>query len=327
MAREVLTDPATGLATGVSYIHTGTMQEYTVKGKIVVLAASAGETARLLLNSKSSRFPNGLANSSGVVGKYLNDSTGASRSAIITSLFDRKRYNEDGVGGMHIYTPWWLDNAKLDFPRGYHIEYGGGMGMPNYGFGWGIEGLNGKENFTRDGLKKAAGGYGATLKEDYRRFYGAYVGFAGRGEPVVREDNYCEIDPNVVDKYGIPVLRFNYKWSDYEVKQAKHMQDTFEEIIHAMGGEALGKKPDASNNYGLADPGRIIHEVGTARMGDNKSTSVLNSNCQAHDVKNLFVADAAPFVSQGDKNATWTILALSLRTSEYIIDQRKKGNL
>ncbi|MFD3275339.1 GMC family oxidoreductase [Aquirufa echingensis] len=327
MAREVLTDPATGLATGVSYIHTGTMQEYTVKGKIVVLAASAGETARLLLNSKSSRFPNGLANSSGVVGKYLNDSTGASRSAIIPSLFNRKRYNEDGVGGMHIYTPWWLDNAKLDFPRGYHIEYGGGMGMPNYGFGWGIEGLNGRENFTRDGLKKAAGGYGATLKEDYRRFYGSYVSFAGRGEPVVREDNYCEIDPNVVDKYGIPVLRFNYKWSDYEVKQAKHMQETFEEIIHAMGGEPMGKKPGADSNYGLADPGRIIHEVGTARMGDNKNTSVLNSNCQAHDVKNLFVADAAPFVSQGDKNATWTILALSLRTSEYIIDQRKKGNL
>jgi choline dehydrogenase-like flavoprotein len=242
-------------------------------------------------------------------------------------LFDRKRYNEDGVGGMHIYTPWWLDNAKLDFPRGYHIEYGGGMGMPSYGFGWGIEGLNGRENFTRDGLKKAAGGYGATLKEDYRRFYGAYVNFAGRGEPVVREDNYCEIDPNVVDKYGIPVLRFHYKWADYEVKQAKHMQDTFEEIIHAMGGEAMGKKPGADSNYGLADPGRIIHEVGTARMGDNKSTSVLNSNCQAHDVKNLFVADAAPFVSQGDKNATWTILALSLRTSEYIIDQRKKGNL
>jgi choline dehydrogenase-like flavoprotein len=152
MAREVMTDPITGLATGVSYVHTGTMQEYSVKGKIVVLAASAGETARLLLNSKSSRFPNGIANSSGVVGKYINDSTGASRSAIIPSLFDRKRYNEDGVGGMHIYTPWWLDNKKLDFPRGYHIEYGGGMGMPNYGFGWGIEGLNGKENFSRDGI-------------------------------------------------------------------------------------------------------------------------------------------------------------------------------
>jgi choline dehydrogenase-like flavoprotein len=143
MAREVLTDPTTGLATGVSYVSTLDMQEYTVRGKIVILAASAGETARLLLNSKSARFPQGLGNSSGIVGRYINDSTGASRSAIIPALFDRKRYNEDGVGGMHVYTPWWGDNKKLDFARGYHIEYWGGMGMPAYGFGWGIEGING----------------------------------------------------------------------------------------------------------------------------------------------------------------------------------------
>ncbi|MFD1820258.1 Choline dehydrogenase [Pseudarcicella hirudinis] len=326
MAREVLTDPATGLATGVSYVNTETFMEYTVKGKVVILAASAGESARLLLNSKSPRFPNGLANSSGIIGKYLHDSTGASRSAIIPTLFDRKRYNEDGVGGMHVYTPWWLDNKKLDFPRGYHIEYWGGMGMPAYGFGWGIEGLNGK--FAgRDGITKAAGGYGASLKDDYRRFYGAYVGMAGRGEPVAREDNYCEIDPNVVDKFGIPVLRFHYKWSDYEVNQAKHMQDTFEEIIHGMGGIALGSKPGADKDYGLEAPGRIIHEVGTVRMGNDPNKSALNKHQQAHDVKNLFVADAAPFVSQGDKNATWTILALSMRVSDYIISERKKGNL
>ncbi|MFY7826707.1 MAG: GMC family oxidoreductase [Flectobacillus sp.] len=326
MAREVLTDPATGLATGVSYVSTLDMQEHTVRGKIVILAASAGETARLLLNSKSARFPQGLANSSGIVGRYINDSTGASRSAIIPTLFDRKRYNEDGVGGMHVYTPWWGDNKKLDFARGYHIEYWGGMGMPAYGFGWGIEGINGRFP-TREGITKAAGGYGASLKDDYRRFYGAYVGMAGRGEPIPLESNYCEIDPNVVDKYGIPVLRFHYKWSDQEIKQAKHMQDTFEQIIHELGGIALGPKPGADKNYGLEDPGKIIHEVGTARMGNDPNKSVLNKHCQAHDVKNLFVADAAPFVSQGDKNATWTIMALSMRTSEYIINEVKKKNL
>jgi choline dehydrogenase-like flavoprotein len=290
------------------------------------LAASAGETARLLLNSKSARFPQGLANSSGIVGRYINDSTGASRSAIIPALFDRKRYNEDGVGGMHVYTPWWGDNKKLDFARGYHIEYWGGMGMPAYGFGWGIEGINGRFP-TREGITKAAGGYGASLKDDYRRFYGAYVGMAGRGEPIPLESNYCEIDPNVVDKYGIPVLRFHYKWSEQEIKQAKHMQDTFEQIIHELGGIALGAKPGADRNYGLEDPGKIIHEVGTARMGNDPNKSVLNKHCQAHDVKNLFVADAAPFVSQGDKNATWTIMALSMRTSEYIINEVKKKNL
>jgi choline dehydrogenase-like flavoprotein len=326
MVREVLSDENTGKASGVSYVDTLSLKEVSVKGKVVVLAASAGESARLLLNSKSSRFPNGLANSSGVIGKYINDSTGASRSAFVPALMDRKRYNEDGVGGMHVFTPWWLDNRKLDFPRGYHIEYWGGMGMPAYGFGWGIEGLNGKLP-GKDGKTKPAGGYGAGLKDDFRRFYGAYIGMAGRGEPVPLASNYCEIDPNTVDKYGIPVLRFNYKWSEHEVKQAKHMQDTFEEIIHAMGGIAMGTKPGPENNYGLEAPGRIIHEVGTVRMGEDPKTSALNKYQQAHDVKNLFVVDAGAFPSQGDKNVTWTILACSMRTSEYITEQVKANKI
>jgi choline dehydrogenase-like flavoprotein len=293
---------------------------------VVVLAASACESSRLLLNSKSARFAQGLANSSGVVGKYLNDSTGASRSGFIPHLMDRKRYNEDGVGGMHVYTPWWLDSNKLDFPRGYHIEYGGGMGMPGYGFGMGMQGMNGKHPYA-DGSKKPAGGYGSRLKDDARRFVGAYVGMAGRGEPIPLESNYCEIDPDKVDKYGIPVLRFHYKWSDNEVKQAKHMQDTFEQLIVEMGGIPQGKKPGADTNYGLEAPGKIIHEVGTVRMGNDPNKSALNQWQQAHDVKNLFVVDAAPFVSQGDKNVTWTILASSMRTSEYIIEQVKANKL
>ena len=232
MVREVLTNNE-GLATGVSYVHKVDGNEYQVKGKTVILAASACESARLLLNSKSSRHPNGLANSSNVVGKYLHDSTGAALGGVLPKLFDRKRYNEDGVGGLHVYSPWWLDNKKLDFPRGYHIEYWGGMGMPAYGFSWGIENLNGK--YLVKGQQKEAGGYGKSLKEDYRYFYGAGVGMAGRGEAIAREDNYCEIDPKTVDKYGIPVLRFNVKWSDHEIKQAKHMKDTFKEIMHKMG--------------------------------------------------------------------------------------------
>jgi choline dehydrogenase-like flavoprotein len=325
MAREILTDANTGLATGVSYVDREKLTEHTIKAKVVILAASAGESARLLLNSKSGRHEGGLANSSGVVGKYLHDSTGASRSAFLPHLMDRKRYNEDGVGGMHVYTPWWLDNKKLDFPRGYHIEYGGGMGMPSYGFGSGIEGLNGKYP-TANGTTKQAGGYGASLKEDYRRFYGAYVGMAGRGEAVPNINNYCEIDPNVVDKYGIPVLRFNYNWTDYEIKQAKHMHETFEEMIHALGGVALGNKPGADTNYGIAAPGRIIHEVGTVRMGDDKKSSALNKFSQAHDAKNVYVVDGGSFVSQADKNPTWTILALSWRASDHIIEQIKQKN-
>jgi choline dehydrogenase-like flavoprotein len=326
MAREVRTDPKTGLCTGVSYIDTQTLEEKTVRARIVVLAASACESARILLNSTSARFPEGLANSSGVVGKYLHDSTGASRSAIIPLLFDRKRYNEDGVGGLHVYSPWWLDNKKLDFPRGYHIEYWGGMGMPAYGFGWGIEHVNGLFP-DRKGNPRQAGGYGAALKDDYRRFYGAYIGMAGRGESVAREDNYCEIDPEKVDKYGIPILRFHYKHGDYERLQAKHMHETFEQIIQEMGGVPLSDRPGAEQDYGLNAPGEIIHEVGTARMGNNPKTSALNKYQQAHDVKNLFVVDGAAFPSQADKNCTWTILALSMRASRHIVELRKQGKI
>ncbi|HEU0112369.1 MAG TPA: GMC family oxidoreductase [Flavisolibacter sp.] len=325
MAREVLTNNE-GLATGVSYIDKDDLQEYQVKGKTVLLAASACESARLLLNSKSSRHPNGLANASNVVGKYLHDSTGAALGGILPDLFDRKRYNEDGVGGMHVYSPWWLDNKKLDFPRGYHIEYWGGMGMPSYGFSWGVENLNGK--YLVKGQQKEAGGYGKSLKEDYRFFYGAGVGMAGRGEAIPREDNYCEIDPNVVDKYGIPVLKFNVKWSDYEIKQAKHMKETFKEIMHNMGAVITwGGNDDEKNNYGLEAPGKIIHEAGTVRMGNDAKRSALNKFNQAHDCKNLFVVDGGPFVSQADKNITWTIMALSMRASEYLVDQLKKQNI
>src|SRR6476469_133293 len=325
MAREVLTNNE-GLATGISYISKEDGNEYQVKGKTVILAASACESARLLLNSKSPRHPNGLANSSSVVGKYLHDSTGAAMGGVLPKLFDRKRYNEDGVGGMHVYSPWWLDNKKLDFPRGYHIEYWGGMGMPAYGFSWGIENLNGK--YVVKGQKKEGGGYGKSLKEDYRYFYGASVGMAGSGEAIPREDNFCEIDPEVVDKYGIPVLRFNVKWSDYEIKQAKHMKETFKEVMHNMGAVGTwGGDDDEKNNYGLEVPGKIIHEAGTVRMGNDPKRSALNSYNQAHDCKNLFVVDGGAFVSQADKNITWTILALSMRASEYLVSEMKKQNI
>jgi choline dehydrogenase-like flavoprotein len=325
MVRKVITGKE-GQATGVSYVDKIDGQEYQLNAKIVILGASTCESARILLNSASAQHPGGLANSSGVVGKYLHDSTGASLGGFLPQLLDRKRYNEDGVGSVHIYSPWWLDNKKLDFSRGYHIEYGGGMRMPNYGFGGGTPKINGMVP-DRDAKTKASGGFGASLKDDYRRFFGTQVGMSGRGTAIARKENYCEIDPNVVDKFGIPVLRFNYTWSNEEVNQAKHMQETFQSVMHEMGAIITSKIPGADTSYGLEAPGKIIHEVGTIRMGDDPKTSALNKWCQAHDCKNLFVVDAAPFVQQGDKNATWTILAMSMRTTEYILEQRKKQNV
>ncbi|MGE5099420.1 MAG: GMC family oxidoreductase [Deltaproteobacteria bacterium] len=311
MAREV-TVGSNGLATGVSYIDKNTGADEHVRARVVVMAASACETARLLLNSKSSQFPNGLANSGGTVGKYLTDTTGTGVSGFIPSMVDHVPHNDDGVGGMHVYMPWWLDNKKLDFPRGYHIEVYGGPGEPSAGFGGGIQRYNG-------------GGYGKQLKADYRKYYGATIGFDGRGEMIPNENSYCELDPTTVDKFGIPVLRFHWKFDDHEINQAKHMQETFRALLTEMGATIFSTMPTREQNYNLAAGGTIIHELGGARMGNDPKTSVVNGNCQAHDVKNLFVADGSPFVSQADKNPTWTILALSWRTSDYITQQRKAG--
>ena len=319
MVKEVTLDE-NGKATGVSYVNKEDKREYTIKGRVVILAASACSTARILLNTKSSQHPNGLGNSSDLVGKYLHDSTGSDRMAFIPDLINRKRYNEDGVGGMHVYTPWWLDNKNLNFPRGYHIEVWGGMGMPSYGFGF-------DPNVLNKFFGERVGGYGDHLRDDVKKYYGSLVGLSGRGESIAMKDNYCEIDPNTVDEYGIPVLRFNYKWSDFEKKQAIHMHDTFEEIFHNMGGEVLGEKPGVEKDFGLHTPGRIIHEVGTTRMGSDPKTSVVNEFERLHDVDTVFIVDAGPFVSQADKNPTWTIMALSWRTAEFIIEELKKQNI
>ncbi len=312
MAREVTTD-AEGLATGVSYVDTRTGRESRVRARSVIVAASACETARLLLNSKSPRFPRGLANSSGTVGRYLTDTIKpVNVQGYIPALAARAAHNEDGVGGPHVYMPWWLDNKKLDFPRGYHIEPGGGRQMPGVGIMSGIE-------------RYGVGGYGKSLKDEYRKHYGSVMTFLPRGEMIPNADTWCEIDPGVVDRFGIPVLRFHFKHSEHEIRQTRHMVETCHEIIHAMGGTSLDPMPTREQNYSLQAGGMTNHEVGTTRMGTDPRSSVVDRFCRAHDVRNLFVADGGPFVSNPDKNVTWTILALSMRTAEYIAESRRRG--
>jgi choline dehydrogenase-like flavoprotein len=313
MAREVLVG-ADGKARGVSYIDKATRSERRIAARAVVLAASACESARLLLNSKSQTFPDGLANSSGAVGRYLMDSVGSSGEGYFPQLEKMPPHNHDGTGGMHMYMPWWKFDRQNDFPRGYHIEFGGGRDMPGVGM------------FSR--LCYDQEGYGAQLKATARRMYGTTIGFGGRGEMIPNADTYCEIDRNIVDEWGIPVLRFHFKWSEYELRQAQDMQETFRAIVEAAGGQYLTKTAiDGQYPFGIEEGGKIIHEVGTARMGADPKTSVLNGYCQAHDVKNLYVTDGASLVTNPDKNPTLTIMALSWRASEHLLDEAKKGNV
>lgn len=316
MVREILVDQR-GRATGVSYVDAATGHERTVHARVILLAASAAESVRILLNSKSSQFPNGLANGSGLVGKNLMDTVGAALGGQIPLLENLPLHNEDGAGGDHVYVPWWLYGeqhaGKLDFPRGYHIEFSTGRRMPGLGTAAGLERFNG-------------GTYGAALKADARRYYGSMIGFAGRGEMIPNDDCFCEIDPTVKDKWGIPVLRFHWKWSDYELRQVAHQQQTFAAIIDAMGG-SIRDTPAADPSNAIRAGGNVKHEVGGAIMGADPKTSVTNEWAQAWEVKNLFLTDGAPFCSNADKNPTLTIMALAWRTTEHALEEMRRGNV
>ncbi|HEX4121849.1 MAG TPA: GMC family oxidoreductase [Verrucomicrobiae bacterium] len=314
MVREVTVNDE-GRATGVYYVDKKTKKDVHVKARVVLLAASGCESARILLNSKSPRFSNGLANASGKVGRYLMDTVGAGLGGQIPALENMPVFNDEGAN-MHVYSPWWLYKeqlaGKLGFPRGYHIEVGGGRPMPGAG----------QFDFLPD---LTDGAYGKRFKEEARRYYGSVIGMSGRGEMIPNDDSYCEVDPDKKDAWGIPVLRFRFKWSDYEIKQSQHMRQTFKSVIESMGGKVFGwNGPDEK---AIAPGGSIIHEVGTTAMGDDPRSSVLNAHCQAWEIKNLFVTDGGPFVSNADKNPTLSIMALAWRTCDYVLEEMRKGNI
>jgi len=313
MARELLVD-SSGKVSGVSYVDKATRAEKTIRCKAVVVAASACESARLLLNSKSSQFPNGLANGSGQVGRNLTDTVGHAVSGVIPALEGMPRHNSDGISGMHVYVPWWeLDKKNKDFPRGYHIEIGGGFGMPQIG--------------TFRNVAARNEGYGTKLKDDIRRYYGSQVNFSGRGEMIPNEHSYCEIDPVQVDQWGIPVLRFHWQWSENEIQMVKHMHKTFTDLIETMGGHVTSPAMPADAVKAVSLGGEIIHEAGTCRMGDDPKRSVLNKWSQAHEVPNLLVVDAAPFNGNPDKNVTLTIVANAWRAATHLAEEITKGNV
>jgi choline dehydrogenase-like flavoprotein len=316
MVYEVTLGPD-GRANGVSFVDRTTGKQHHTRARVVILAASACESVRILLNSRSTQFPDGLANSSGKVGRYLMDTVGSTVTGQIPLLESLPPLNEDAADGHQLYSPWWLYQeqlaGKLGFARGYHIELGGGKRMPGHDTAAGIEWLTG-------------GSYGKKFKEDVRRYYGSFVGFDGRGEMIPNEHSYCEIDPVVKDKWGIPVLRFHWQWSEHETRQAAHMQRTFADIITAMGGRT--KKPvERDGARAIAPGGSIIHEVGGAIMGADPRKSVTNSWSQTWDVPNLFITDGAVFASNADKNPTLTIMALAWRAADHILERMRRKEL
>ncbi|GHF92052.1 GMC family oxidoreductase [Thalassotalea marina] len=309
MVKSVATDD-NGKVTGVTYVDKKSKQEHNLTARVVILAASACESARLLLNSKGKHHPNGLANSSGQVGRNLMDTTGAWLSGLVPALKGRPRYNEDGHTGNHLFIPWWGHkahaNGELDFPRGYHFEISSGFGQPGAGVSGNVQ------------------GYGTKAKQIVKEHYGAYVGFALRGEMLPNKHSYMEIDDKVTDQWGIPVAKFHFKWSEHELKQIEHGLKTAKQILETMGAE-VGELPPAEK--AISRGGEIIHEVGTTRMGSSPKDSVTNQWGQTWDCNNLFVMDAGVFASNPHKNCTLTIMTLAMRNSTWLAEQLDKGEI
>jgi choline dehydrogenase-like flavoprotein len=303
LVREITVDTNTGKVNGVHFIDSETMKDYSVRAKAIVLAASTLESARLLLLSKSRLYPAGLANSSGHVGhNFCEHVMGADILGQAKGLVGRSSTLDDGrPGGFYIARFRNLSDKHPNFIRGYGFE--GDSGCTMFPGGTGAKGL------------------GTSYKEEVRRNYGSYISMGGFGEVLARYDNYVDLDPTVTDKWGIPVLRFRYTFGDNERKMVSDMADTAQEMF-----EAAGFKIIKANRRMLLE-GSSIHELGTARMGCDPKTSVLNQFEQSHDVKNLFVVDGSGFVSAGCQNPTWTIMALCWRSCDYLVQQLKMGSL
>lgn len=297
--------------TGVTFVDRKTAADVSLKARVVVLAASACETARLLLNSKSERFPQGLANSSGEVGKNLMDSTGADIGGYVPGLEGRPRYNEDGNTSNHLFIPWWGHEAQargeLNFPRGYHFEVGGGFRAPSMGMGLHTD------------------GYGSAMKEDIKRRYGSQMGFSIRGEMLPNEHCYMEVDDAIRDKWRIPVVKFHWRWSEHELNQVAHGLATAEKLLQTMGGRVTS--PRRTPEEALKKGGEIIHEVGTTRMGASPKTSVTNHHGQTWDCKNLLIMDGGVFASNPHKNCTLTLMTLAMRNASWLANEMKRGAL
>jgi len=301
---EVVLDEATGRAGGVRVIDANTREVMDFKAKVVVLGAGCLDSTRILLNSKSARHPQGMGNSSGLLGCHLSEhAMGPRGSGFIPQRIGTEATLDDGRP-VTPYVPRFrnVKDKHPDFIRGYHFQGGGGA-------------------YEYPGMAHDLPGFGKAFKSSVRKYYPALISLGGFGEVLPRKENRVSLDAEVKDAWGIPVLRFDYTFGDNEKKMAKDMGDSVEEMLRAAGAENI--KVDRE----LLPPGWSIHEIGTARMGDEAKTSVTDRWCRLHDVPNVYMADAAPFVSGGTQNTTWSILAMCWRTMDYLKEQMRTGSV
>lgn len=285
-----------GKVQSVHYYDVAAKSYREIRAKAFVLAAGCIESAQILLNSK-------IANSSGLVGRYLSEHLYASMGGYLPQMMGRKVVNEDG-NGAHVIIPDLTDNWKgSKFIRGYQIFPTGGI--PEFTF-----------------VGKNLPGFGQAWKQRVRDYYTATASITFQGEVLPYKDNRIEVDDKLKDDAGIPGVRFHYAWHDNERAMFNDMMDVGQEMLQKAGAELLPMRNPKPLEYGHS-----IHYVGTARMGKDPKTSVLNPWNQSHDVPNLFVHDAGAFVTAGNQNPTLTILSLALRSSERLVELMRRQEL
>src|SRR4051794_2582711 len=295
-----------GLANGVQYFDRYTKEEHRMYGKRVIVAASCIDSTRILLNSTSTKHPNGIGNSSDVIGRYLSEQVRFTIRAFAPELKGTAVQNDDGIGGEHMYMPRFnhRDGRKRDYIRGFGCQF------------W----YTGAQ--TDLSWAKSIPGFGLDFKKAVKERYPAVLALHPYGETIPKSENRITVKGSPVDRYGVPIARIDYNVGPNEHRMAKDMYDTMLEILHSAKAEVVPYQ------YGEVEPnGSAIHEHGTCRMGTDPKRSALNGFCQMHDVKNVFVVDGSAFTTASEKNPTLTILALTWRATDYMTDEMKRGNI
>lgn len=305
VAARVLVDDG-GLANGVQYFDRYTREERKVNAKRVIVAASCIDSTRILLNSKSGSYPNGIGNSSDVIGRYLTEQVRFHMLGFAPELIGAQVQNDDGIGGEHIYMPRYnhRDGRKRDYLRGFGAQFWNTGAHP--GPTW----------------AKQLPGFGEEFKTAVKKRFPALVAIHPYGEVLPRRENRVTVEGTGVDRYGVPIAKIEYDIGANERKMVSEMYDAAESILRSAKAEILPFNRGATDFLGSA-----IHEHGTCRMGTDPKRSALNGFCQSHDVKNLFVVDGAAFTTASEKNPTLTILALAWRATDYMAEEMRAGRI
>ncbi|MFC3122702.1 GMC oxidoreductase [Agaribacter flavus] len=304
VVHSIIYDPTSKKARGVRVIDNNTLETREYFGKVVFMCASTLGTTQIMLNSTSSHFPNGIANSSGVLGHYLMDHNYGAGARGYIEGFDDEYYSGRRPTGMYMPNFQYKPSLyKKHYLRGYALgTYVGRENWQNMRFEAGI-GADFKEKLTKPG----------------KWFFGMYA----QGEMLPRFENHVRLNENKADKWGMPTLHIDCKWSKNETDMMHDAVETIVEMMETAGIKDITKYV----NYDEKPPGLAIHEVGTARMGDDPKESVLNRYNQCHDVSNLFVTDGASYCSTGTQNPSLTFMALTVRAVDYCIKQMNLGRI